>query len=63
MAGKPGHHGEKWTYQDVQKLRRLANAGISTTQIARELGRTIEAIYAKASEENISLKPKDKSSK
>lgn len=63
MAGKPRHHCEDWTKQEIKKLRSLANAGASTPQIASELGRTKDAIYNKASSEDISLKPKDKSGK
>ena len=52
---------KKWTKQDETKLRQMARSNIDTDIIAKTLGRTKNAIYSKASELNISLKPKDKS--
>lgn len=51
--------GRIWTNDDLKKLRNLAKKGISTPEIAKELKRTKVAIYNKASDKNIKLKPKD----
>lgn len=56
----PKNHGKDWTKSDVNKLEYLAKKGIDTDKIANELGRTKIAIYKKASEEEIPLKPRDK---
>ena len=52
--------GTEWSGSDVKKLKDLAKQGKTTPTIAKDLGRTKSAIYSKASEKNISLKPKDK---
>jgi len=52
--------GTEWTEKDLSELRRLAKQNIDTDIIAKKLQRTEKAIYNKASEEGISLKPKDK---
>ncbi|MBN1882481.1 MAG: hypothetical protein JW885_09935 [Deltaproteobacteria bacterium] len=54
------HSGEKWEKGDEKKLKRMANSNVPTKVIAKELGRTEQAIYNKASELGVSLKPKDK---
>jgi len=51
---------KEWTKGEVAKLKELAKKGIETPKIAKNLGRTKNAIYSKASEKKISLKPKDK---
>ncbi|HNW87683.1 MAG TPA: hypothetical protein PLP25_00650 [Candidatus Limiplasma sp.] len=56
---KPKHGGNSWTDAEISKLKTLAEANTPTPLIAARLGRTVEAIRAKASEEGISLKPKD----
>ena len=56
----PKNQGKEWSKGDIQKLKKLARLNKNTVIIAKELGRTKNAIYTKASEENISLKPKDK---
>ncbi len=55
----PNNKGKKWTNSQVSELKKLAKQGITTPNIAKKLGRTSDAIYNKASDENISLKPKD----
>jgi hypothetical protein len=50
---------KQWTSKDVQTLKKNAST-LTTGEIAFKLGRTKNAIYNKASEEGISLKPKDK---
>lgn len=52
--------GKNWTKSDISQLKQLAKKGVYTTDIAKKIGRTIPAVYTKASDENISLKPKDK---
>jgi hypothetical protein len=51
--------GKEWSNTEVQKLKTLAKSNTNTGMIAKNLGRTVNAIYTKASQENISLKPKD----
>jgi len=52
------HYNEKWTPTDETILRLLARKGESIKQLARILGRTMDAIRAKAGEKGISLKPR-----
>lgn len=52
--------GKEWSTSEVNKLKEYAKQGKSTPTIASKLGRTENAIYSKASEKHISLKPKDK---
>lgn len=60
-GSKPDHKGEQWTESQVERLENLAERNTPTPLIADALGRTEEAIRSKASEENISLKPINKS--
>lgn len=53
--------GKKWTAQEVKKLKSLANGNTPTGLIAHQLGRTEPAVYSKASEEGVSLKPTNQS--
>ena len=53
--------GKSWSRVDVLQLRRLANQNTPTRIIGLKLGRTEGAVRAKASEENISLKPTNQS--
>jgi hypothetical protein len=57
MAKKPSNQGKHWTNQDIRDLKTLAHQNTPTRVIGLKMGRTSEAIYAKASEEGISLKP------
>jgi hypothetical protein len=61
MAKTPKNHGKSWTNQDVSKLEKLVKGNTPTGLLAYELGRTQEAIRAKASELEISLKPTNQS--
>lgn len=61
MTKKPENHGKKWTPQDVKELKTLAKENTPTRVIGLKLGRTPDAVEAKASEENISLKPTNQS--
>lgn len=61
MAKTPKNHGKSWSNQDVSKLEKLVKGNRPTGLLAYELGRTEEAIRAKASELEISLKPTNQS--
>lgn len=52
---------KSWTNQQVNQLAKLANENTPTRVIGLKLGRTPEAIYSKASEQGISLKPTNQS--
>lgn len=58
MANKAG---KKWTKDEVKQLEELAKGNTPTGIIALKMGRTQNAIHAKAHNENISLKPTNKS--
>ncbi|MBI2611282.1 hypothetical protein HYW54_00875 [Candidatus Gottesmanbacteria bacterium] len=60
-GSKPNHKGEQWTESQVERLENLAKRNTPTPLIADALGRTEGAIRSKTSEENISLKPINKS--
>lgn len=53
--------GKPWSPQDVTQLKKLANENTPTRVIGLKLGRTENAVYSKASEEKISLKPTNQS--
>ena len=53
--------GKRWTAREVQQLRTLARKNTPTRVISLDLGRTPSAVYAKASQEGISLKPTNQS--
>lgn len=61
MAQYNRNSGKSWSRQEVAQLKKLANQNTPTRVIGLKLGRTPEAIYARAGEENISLKPINKS--
>jgi hypothetical protein len=61
MAKYNRNSGKEWTSQDVSQLRRLANQNTPTGVIGLKLGRTKDAVYTRASEENISLDPTNRS--
>jgi hypothetical protein len=62
VAKKPRNHDEPWGAGEVRKLRALAKGNTPTGLIAYRLGRTEDAVRAKASEKHISLKPTNQSS-
>jgi len=50
--------GKSWTRDDIKTLGTQArDRNVSTTQIARNLGRTENAVRAEARRKGISLKP------
>jgi hypothetical protein len=53
--------GNPWTDDEVQQLRQLASENTPTRVIGLKLGRTEDAVYAKASDEGISLTPPNQS--
>lgn len=61
MSKTPKNHGKEWTPAEKRSLKELANGNTPTRLIANKLGRTEESVRAKASEENISLKPVNQS--
>lgn len=57
MAKKPPNHGKSWTKSDVQQLKREVGQNTPTRVLGLHLGRTPDAVYNKASELGVSLKP------
>ena len=53
--------GKPWTTTDVRQLRTLAKGNTPTRVIGIKLGRTPDAVYSKASDEDISLHPTNQS--
>jgi hypothetical protein len=53
--------GKPWTRSNVSQLRDLAKHNTPTRVIGLKLGRTENAVYNKASENNIPLKPTNQS--
>jgi hypothetical protein len=62
MTTKSTRNADKaWTLPQVAQLRQLARENTPTRVIGLKLGRTENAIRAKASKEGISLKPTNQS--
>ena len=58
MATKrPVNAGKYWTSDDIARLRQLARENTPTRVMALKLGRTAEAVYGKADDIGLSLKP------
>jgi len=53
--------GKEWKASEVSNLMRMAKENTPTRVIGLKLGRTENAVYAKASEKNISLSPTNQS--
>jgi hypothetical protein len=53
--------GKSWSRSDISKLDDLAKHNTPTRVIGLKLGRTENAVYNKASEERIPLKPTNQS--
>ena len=53
--------GKHWTPSDVKQLKTLAKGDTPTRVIGLKLGRSEAAVYAKASEQGISLMPPNQS--
>lgn len=56
MNTLPKNAGKPWSTHDVQMLRDDVKRHTPTILIARHLKRTVDAIYAKASEMHLSLR-------
>ena len=61
MSKSNRNNGKIWTSKEVSALKNLASKNTPTRVIGLKLGRTPEAIYTKASQEDISLKPTNQS--
>lgn len=61
MARTTANHGKQWTPAEVKQLKQLAQVNTPTRVIGLKLGRTEDAVRAKAGENNISLKPTNQS--
>lgn len=61
MARKrvPSKQGAVWTTKDIAAIRRLVKSGAAGQTIAEEIGRSIFALYQKASIEGISGSPEN----
>jgi hypothetical protein len=57
----PKNDGKPWTREDIKTLREQArDRNITTVQIAKNLGRTVNAVRVEAQRRKISLKPKNR---
>lgn len=61
MAKTPSNHGKQWSPADVSQLKQLAKQNTPTRVIGLKMGRTEDAVRAKASEADVSLKPTNQS--
>lgn len=61
MAKPPANHGKQWSDQDIAQLKKLAKENTPTRVSGLKLGRTADAVQAKASEIGLSLKPTNQS--
>jgi len=61
MAKYNRNSGKEWKPTEIRKLRQLAAENTPTRVIGLKLGRTANSVYARASEEGISLKPTNQS--
>ena len=61
MSKSTRNTGKHWTPSEVKELHHLAQGNTPTRVIGLKLGRTPDAIYNKASQENISLAPTNQS--
>lgn len=57
MAKTPENHGKPWTPQQDRQLREEVKHNAPTRIIGLHLGRTPDAIYSRASDIGVSLKP------
>ena len=56
MAKSTRNAGRQWTKEEDRKIQQLVRKDIPTSKIARELGRTPEAVRSHAGRVGISLK-------
>jgi len=57
MPKKPPNQGKRWTPEDVTKLEELVQSNTPTRLIGLKMGRSPKAVYDKASEQGVSVKP------
>lgn len=57
MTKTPKNSGKAWTPAEVKQLTQAAKGNTPTRIIALHMERSPEAVYSKASQEGISLKP------
>ena len=53
--------GKQWSREEVCEMRKMVDQNTPTRVIGLKLGRPVAGVYAKASEERISLKPTNQS--
>lgn len=61
MAKTPKNHGKAWTPADMKHLKTLVKENTPTRVIGLKMGRTEDAVYQKANDAGISLKPVNQS--
>lgn len=61
MAKQPPNHGKPWTPSHVKQFKAEVKQNTPTRVLGLHLGRTPEAVQAKASELGVSLKPTNQS--
>jgi hypothetical protein len=61
MAKQPKNHGKPWTKEQAKELKDFAKANTPTRVIGLKMGRTEDAIYKKAQDLDVSLKPTNQS--
>ncbi len=61
MTKSTRNTGKRWTGAETSRLARLARENTPTRVIGLKLGRTADAVYSKASEVDVSLKPTNQS--
>lgn len=61
MSKSTRNSGNAWTSADDAQLRKLAKENTPTRVIGLKLGRTESAVYSRASELGVSLKPTNQS--
>ncbi|MEA4939927.1 MAG: hypothetical protein VB091_10125 [Christensenella sp.] len=59
MVRKPARSNMKWTKAEEARLKELSRKNVATKDMAKDLQRTESAVRSKASDLDISLKPKD----
>lgn len=57
MSKEPPRQGRHWTDAEEKNLAALAAQNTPTRVVALKLGRTPQAVYGKASELGVSLRP------
>jgi DNA-binding CsgD family transcriptional regulator len=56
MMGRPRVGTPRWTEADDERLRLLAVSGKTSREIARAIGRSVDAVQARAKKLGLSLK-------